>query len=1022
MPSDTLLEDCTIVWLCPLEVELRAAIAMLDDISEDVPPRIRGQNVVYTIGDIGPHKVAVVGYYQEQGLAVSGSMAAEVVRDLPNLQLGLLVGIAGGIPSPGSDMQLGDVAVAVPEGDRPGVVRYDLGKAVEDDGYELKHWQNSTHPLLRSVINLLRARNGLRFRRHLHVLDTLSEFRKPELGAIHTTDTHPKVHYGTILSGNTVVKSKAKREQLRSLYGGIAVEMEAAGMMTRLPVAVIRGISDFADSTKNNAWQPYSAIVAAAYAKEVLLCLPPEHRQSLRHISGSLQNNTQHGKSTSFADQDLRLGRTLPEKWAFVGRKEEMALLEKELGFPVQSPIQRSVVCLWGLTGSGKSQLAARFVSQQRSNHPAREIFWISGESQESFEQSVIAMLKSGSVENPSFSGSLDMAAEKRRNLVDLFFAELDQMTDGRWLLVIDGVNGASPSSNNRFPSYDIHSYIRGLNRGYVLLTSRRRDVVEKYYLGHEVRGLDDNDALSLLQLQVHPQLMEGAAELVSMVRGLPLTLRLAMSVICRYRLSAREYLEMWKGHNEACEVLGPDETLYRSMNLSFEELESVDPTAAKVLTLFSFLHNRDVWYDICLDATEHIYPQWLQKLAKSKTPFRRFYPLLADLSFIEMKISSKGDRSWEIHPAIQVIARQRAKASEKEYISWAISLVAAKVPRSFEINAWETMRRLVPHVELCWSYITGGKWGPNTNLTELEKLGHVFRSFGKYVEASLIYRMIVHGLSIQDSTPDNNEFLADVITNLGLVYTSQRKLKPALDAFDRSFQLMSEHNILTPNASMSILYNKAVVYMMIDRLDEAEMLLRNAAAHFSEDSLKAHALMGKEKSNLYLRILNDIGEVLLRKDSASESLKVFQCICSSYKDWQDDHHPARMSVKLNMGRALTRLGRYAEARELLDNVISVYTEWWGRRHPETMRVIDELAWSFMEEIQNKRTNGENWDSLTGKAEELWNEALIFYRNFHGDGSDVVRLIGRNMETLYSLQEPARILEYDGCDVGLTRR
>lgn len=86
------------------------------------------------------------------------------------------------------------------------------------------------------------------------------------------------------------------------------------------------------------------------------------------------------------------------------------------------------------------------------------------------------------------------------------------------------------------------------------------------------------------------------------------------------------------------------------------------------------------------------------------------------------------------------------------------------------------------------------------------------------------------------------------------------------------------------------------------------------------------------------------------------------------------------------------------------------------------MRVIDELAWSFMEEIQNKRTNGENWDSLTGKAEELWNEALIFYRNFHGDGSDVVRLIGRNMETLYSLQEPARILEYDGCDVGLTRR
>ncbi|GLA76348.1 hypothetical protein AtubIFM55763_007919 [Aspergillus tubingensis] len=1011
MPSDTLLEDCTIVWLCPLEVELRAAIVMLDEISEDVPPRIRGQNVVYTVGDIGPHKVAVVGYYQEQGLAVSGSMVAEVVRDLPNLQLGLLVGIAGGIPSPGSDMRLGDVAVAVPEGDRPGVVGYDLGKAVEDDGYELKHWQNSTHPLLRSVINLLRARNGLRFRRHLQVLDTLSEFRRPEPGDTDTTGAHPKVHYGTILSGNTVVKSRAKRERLRSLYGGIAVEMEAAGMMTRLPVAVIRGISDFADSTKNNAWQPYSAIVAAAYAKEVLLCLPPEHRQSLRRMSVSLDNNAQQVKSTPFADQDLRLGRTLPEKWVFVGRQEEMALLEKELGFSAQSPIQRSVVCLWGLTGCGKSQLAARFVSQQRSSYPAREIFWISGESQESFEQSVIAMLKSGSVEDSSFSGRLDMTAEKRRDLVDLFFAELDRVTDARWLLVIDGVNGASSSSNG-FPLYDIHSYIRVLHRGYVLLTSRRRDVVEKYYLGHEVRGLDDNDALSLLQLQVHPQLMEGAAELVSMVRGLPLTLRLAMSVISRYRLSVREYLEMWKGHNEACEVLGPDQTLYRSMNLSFEELENVDPTAAKVLTLFSFLHNRDVWYEICLDATEHIYPQWLQELARHKTPFRRYYPLLADLSFIEMKITSKGVRLWEIHPAIQVIARQRAKASEKEYISCVISLVAAKVPRSFETDAWETMRRLVPHVELCWSYITGGKWGPNTNLTELEKLGHVFRNFGKYVEASLIYRMIIHGLSLQDPTSDNNEFLADVLTNLGLVYTSQQKLDPALDAFDKSFQMMSEHNLLTPNASMSILYNKAVM---------KRKCFCGMQLHFSEASQSDHNLMRTQRNNLYLRILNDMGEVLLRKGSASESLEVFQRICINYKDWQDNCHPARVSVKLNMGRALTRLGKYAEARELLENVISVYTEWWGRRHPETMRVINELAWSFMEEIQNKRTNGGDWNSLTGKAEELWNEALIFYRNYHGDESDVVHFIGTNLETLYSLRQPAWNLEFDVVMSGSSR-
>ena len=133
MAFSTPLDECSIVWLCPLEIELQAAIAMLHNVSEEIPPRARGQNVVYTIGDIGPHRVAVVGYYQEQGLAASGSMAAEVLRDLRNLQLGVLVGIAGGIPSSTHDMQLGDVAVAVPEGDRPGVVGYDLVKVEDDD-------------------------------------------------------------------------------------------------------------------------------------------------------------------------------------------------------------------------------------------------------------------------------------------------------------------------------------------------------------------------------------------------------------------------------------------------------------------------------------------------------------------------------------------------------------------------------------------------------------------------------------------------------------------------------------------------------------------------------------------------------------------------------------------------------------------------------------------------------------------------------------------------------------------------
>ena len=67
---------------------------------------------------------------------------------------------------------------------------------------------------------------------------------------------------------------------MRKKYNAIAIEMEAAGMMNRFPVAVIRGISDSADAEKNDEWQFYAAATAAAYAKELLMCMTPIQRVS----------------------------------------------------------------------------------------------------------------------------------------------------------------------------------------------------------------------------------------------------------------------------------------------------------------------------------------------------------------------------------------------------------------------------------------------------------------------------------------------------------------------------------------------------------------------------------------------------------------------------------------------------------------------------------------------------------------------------------------------------------------------
>lgn len=81
------------------------------------------------------------------------------------------------------------------------------------------------------------------------------------------------MHYGLIASGNRVMKDGIERDRLSlSLGGVICFEMEAAGVMMvdDFECIVIRGISDYADSHKNDIWQPYAAAAAAAFAKEML--------------------------------------------------------------------------------------------------------------------------------------------------------------------------------------------------------------------------------------------------------------------------------------------------------------------------------------------------------------------------------------------------------------------------------------------------------------------------------------------------------------------------------------------------------------------------------------------------------------------------------------------------------------------------------------------------------------------------------------------------------------------------------
>lgn len=297
--------EYTVGWVCALPVELAAAKEMLD---EEYLGALRGHDDedIYTLGKIAEHNVVIAclpaGQY---GTNSAAAVAMRMRAKFPSLRFGLLVGIGGGVPSSEADIRLGDVVISQPDKGRGGVVQYDLGKNTPS-GFSPTGFLNTPPPILLSALANMRAdcfRGRTSIHRHLSTMLQIPDFSPRNAGPDvlfqpnykhghgHTCQMcSPKaiiprlprnsrdinIHYGTIASGNQVIKDAKIRDSLSDQLGGVlCFEMEAAGLMNSFPCLVIRGICDYADTHKNKRWQPYASATAAACAKE-LLCLIPK--------------------------------------------------------------------------------------------------------------------------------------------------------------------------------------------------------------------------------------------------------------------------------------------------------------------------------------------------------------------------------------------------------------------------------------------------------------------------------------------------------------------------------------------------------------------------------------------------------------------------------------------------------------------------------------------------------------------------------------------------------------------------
>lgn len=94
--------------------------------------------------------------------------------------------------------------------------------------------------------------------------DMLISRKRLEIASVTGEPPKPKLHFGSVGSGDTVMKSGEHRDRIAAQHELIAFEMEASGIPSNLQCIVIKAVCDYADSHKNKYWQDYAAAAATA--------------------------------------------------------------------------------------------------------------------------------------------------------------------------------------------------------------------------------------------------------------------------------------------------------------------------------------------------------------------------------------------------------------------------------------------------------------------------------------------------------------------------------------------------------------------------------------------------------------------------------------------------------------------------------------------------------------------------------------------------------------------------------------
>ncbi len=356
--------------------------------------------------------------------------------------------------------------------------------------------------------------------------------------------------------------------------------------------------------------------------------------------------------------------------------------------------------------------------------------------------------------------------------------------------------------------------------------------------------------------------------------------------------------------------------SIQTTWSISYECVKQIDPTAAKLLQLWAYLDNQDLWFELLKRGSRGFKdPVWLQDLVRSEIGFGRTIKKLLAYSLVE---SHQDTESYSIHPVVHDWCVETISRGKLELMMLTTTTVGFAAPGETEPGYWLMQQRLLPHANRCIQQLSTVNVPSATEDQDIDdafhNLGLLYADQGKLTEVEKVYQRALEGR--EKAWGAEHTSTLDTVNNLGALYKNQGKLAEAEKMYQRALQGKEKAWGAEHTSTLDTVNNLGLLYADQGKLAEAEKMYQRALKGYEK------TWGFEDKTIPILNTINNLGLLYADQGKLAEAEKMYQRALKGYEKAWGPEHTSTLNTVNNLGILYKNQGKMAEAEKMYERAL----------------------------------------------------------------------------------------------------